>query len=971
MKHDAMKRLLLLLILVSAGFGAGANEVVLNGITYYVQGTTMVAMSYDGTTPVVEVPATYNYVEYGIPTLCDVECNISFEGQTSLREFVVLEDDTNGYMTSAITSSFAGCTGLEKVVLPGCQEEIFEKQFYDCPNLDPNNVWVSVNKVGDKAFALSEPKEYALFQPGEHIIWPGMTSSVFENRLYKRYRGMEGNDGALGCLNKSVMKSILTYSDFSLGSSSVLESIEVGGSLSLSSMWGSASDFEKLVSIRLIGGASGRSVDIYNCSSISNLTFPNGEYSSIKIENCPALTDITFGNGNIASLAINKCAGIGQLDLKNNVKSLTLQSLGALTTLTGLDSVEEIVNLKNIAVESLSLPAVKEIYSIMSCKNLKDVYFGESLQKATSETFDNCKNIDNLVYGGTLEQWNSIEFTIQDVSPEDGILYNVKNFWYGDGSNKTNLLTELTESSLGNATEVSTGAFTGYRGLTKVNLGSNITKIGRYAFAVCSALEEVSVNAETIEAFAFFNNSMKVLRLGSPIKRISAVFGKLNPKIDTYYAGDWREWGNVVRTMNDEDDVQIGDFASCDVIGQSDNFYFNGRLLEVLDLKSGDKVEDLAKLTSLKGISIVVNAQYQPVEIGPWALSGCVNLQYVRISGLSSSQRREAGEANGGVVLGEYAFSGCSSLSELGILNNLTSIGSEAFRGTQWYASQPDGPIYFNTSQNGRVLYAPYKGVAPQGYALDVEPGTEVILDWHEGSDDNTTGISSLSLPEGLRVLGNIFSSETELSGTLSLPASLESVKLPYGKFDKISFEESATPLTDVSNATITPTTLDLYYGRDVLTPDKDIITPAYRIECTRSMTLGKNITVVGRHFSPGCSTLKSVICNAVEPPVLLKFFEMSTSTMDNAFTVVDKNTCTLNVPENSENAYRSAYGWDEFYHITSGIESPDYNPAAGYEGCEIYTIGGIRLNVAIDQLPAGIYVVRKDGRSEKIVVRQ
>ena len=46
--------------------------------------------------------------------------------------------------------------------------------------------------------------------------------------------------------------------------------------------------------------------------------------------------------------------------------------------------------------------------------------------------------------------------------------------------------------------------------------------------------------------------------------------------------------------------------------------------------------------------------------------------------------------------IGMWAFRGCTSLQSINILDSVTEIGRDAFYGTQWMDSQPDGALYIN-----------------------------------------------------------------------------------------------------------------------------------------------------------------------------------------------------------------------------------------------------------------------------------
>ena len=95
--------------------------------------------------------------------------------------------------------------------------------------------------------------------------------------------------------------------------------------------------------------------------------------------------------------------------------------------------------------------------------------------------------------------------------------------------------------------------------------------------------------------------------------------------------------------------------------------------------------------------------------------------------------------------IGDWAFSGCTNLSSVTILNSTTEIGTNTFSGTAWYDNQPDGVIYL-----GKVAYK-YKGTMPENTAIVLKEGTQKIQD---NLFYGCTGLTSISIPNTVAEIG-------------------------------------------------------------------------------------------------------------------------------------------------------------------------------------------------------------------------
>jgi len=115
-------------------------------------------------------------------------------------------------------------------------------------------------------------------------------------------------------------------------------------------------------------------------------------------------------------------------------------------------------------------------------------------------------------------------------------------------------------------------------------------------------------------------------------------------------------------------------------------------------------------------------------------------------------------------------------------------------------------------------------------------------------------------------------------------------------------------------------------------------------------------VTSIGGSAFFKCSALTSIICNAVEPP----------SCGRSVFYGVDKEKCNILVPAGSEEAYRTADPWRDFYNIID-IETAVNSLAEDKHTGTIYDLNGRKL----PERQKGLNIIRmNDGTMKKVLLK-
>jgi hypothetical protein len=220
---------------------------------------------------------------------------------------------------------------------------------------------------------------------------------------------------------------------------------------------------------------------------------------------------------------------------------------------------------------------------------------------------------------------------------------------------------------------------------------------------------------------------------------------------------------------------------------------------------------------------------------------------------------------HGGDKIPTGVFSGCKKLATIILPKDLSMIGSDAFGGTTWYESQPEGLVYI-----GNVLYA-YKGDMPANSTIVIREGTIGI----SGSAFNgCSGLVSVSIPQSVVDLGAIID-----SGEGSVGGSFK------GVFDGCK---------NLSSITIPNGVKTIGYA-------------AFR-DCKglTSITIPSSIISIDYKAFVGCTKLTSVT-SFIQDPFDLEYFTFSDETFSKA---------TLTVPKGTKKAYESKRGWKDFQTI-------------------------------------------------------
>ncbi len=260
---------------------------------------------------------------------------------------------------------------------------------------------------------------------------------------------------------------------------------------------------------------------------------------------------------------------------------------------------------------------------------------------------------------------------------------------------------------------------------------------------------------------------------------------------------------------------------------------------------------------------------YSVTSIGNYAFYNCSSLTSITIPESVTSIGYESFSYSSSLTyitipesvtyIGARAFYACSSMTSITIPESVTYVGDDAFSGTAWYESQPDGVIYI-----GKIAYK-YKGAMQEGVQISIalREGTSAISG---GAFEDCKNLISIAIPNSVTSIG---------SSAFRNCTCLTSVTIGSYAFYNCS---SLTSVTIGSG--VTSIGSKAFQGCSSLT----------------SVTIGNSVTSIGDDAFADCSGLTSVsIPNSV------------TSIGDNAFRGCSRLT-SITIPNSVTSIGRNAF---------------------------------------------------------------
>ena len=572
------------------------------------------------------------------------------------------------------------------------------------------------------------------------------------------------------------------------------------------------------------------------------------------------------------------------------------------------------------AVTSVSMP--KSItsmgkYAFSGCQNLESVVLPESLTTLGSYAFSSCKSLKAIKIPSVVTTITDRCFSgcssLESVTIPEGVT-DIGGVAFFGCNLKALTLPESLEA-------IGSSAFYGNQSLKSVNIPAKVKKIEAQAFSHCGLTNLViQEGVQTIGGIAFYENPLQKLTLPSTVTSIGGnAFGNNNNlqsiicnAVTPPTLGE--NAFNIEITPSIK--VPLASIAAYKQANGWKNFsnYYGGEVVADgityrIDENGATITAAEATLTEANILSSVEfeGNQYTVIKINDNVFADNTNLTAVTLP-------------EGLVEIGAYAFRECKNLESVALPESLTTLGSEAFRSCKSLKAVkiPSGVTVIPSSCFSECSSLESVTI-PEGVttieaaafmgctSLKIVKIPSNVTTIPESCFYCCSSLESVIIPEGVMSIGSFAFDSCNLK-TLTLPESLTTLGNSAFRYNQtLKKVEIPSRVTEIPLCCFVLCSL----LESVTIPEGVTIVGPYAFSggSLKTLTLPSTVKEIGNN---AFHRPKSIICNAVTPPML----------GNNAFS--SGIMSDVKVPLASIAAYRKAYGWKDFSNYYGGEEIID-----------------------------------------------
>ena len=404
-------------------------------------------------------------------------------------------------VTSIGEGAFAYCWDMTSVTIPNSVTSIGSEAFSYCSGLTSVTIPNSVTSIGSEAFSYC----YGLTS----VTIPNSVTSIGDLAFYNC-------DGLNSVTIPNSVTSIGERAFHGCSGLPVIDNLRYADTYLVEAVDKTLSSYTIKNGTKWIGNYA-----FSGCSGLTSVTIPNS-VTSIGIyafSNCNSLVSVTIPNSvtSIGIYAFSNCNSLASVTIPNSVTSIGIYAFSGCSGLTSVsveagntvyDSrnnsnaiIETSTNTLIVGCQNTTIPnSVTSIGggAFYDCSSLTSVKIPNSVTSIGKEAFYGCSRLTSVTIGNSVTSIGGSTFS--GCSRLKSI--EIPNSVTSIGDYAFSLCSGLTSVTIPNSvTSIGYYAFSFCRGLTSVTIPNSVTSIGDGAFYDCSSLTAIYVPCGEKERF--------------------------------------------------------------------------------------------------------------------------------------------------------------------------------------------------------------------------------------------------------------------------------------------------------------------------------------------------------------------------------------------------------------------------------------------------------------------------------------